>query len=48
MTAETGAGAEHFGGVFGLEFREVLRVEDAGEDVFDVVRQAMIGGKDAV
>ena len=41
-------GAEHLGRVLGLEFGIVAGVEDAADDFLDVVRQAVIGGQNAV
>ena len=46
--AEAGIGAEHFGRVFGLKLDVIARVEDAQDYVFDLVRQAVIGGQHAV
>ena len=45
---ESRVGAEHFGRVLGLELEVVVAIEDAEDDVFDFVRQSMIGGQDAV
>jgi hypothetical protein len=48
MSGEAGVGAEHLGGVLGLEFDVVTGVEDAEDDLFDFVRESVIGGEDCV